>query len=108
MRGTPDRLLPYIGRLGLIPAHAGNTARYKKNGKTHKAHPRACGEHSSVALIMLLSRGSSPRMRGTRPDDGAAVSEPGLIPAHAGNTMLWDPRKQIGEAHPRACGEHSR
>ena len=51
--------------------------------------------------------GSSPRMRGTRPESLAGRVGRGIIPAHAGNTKRLSTFSRRTGDHPRACGEHS-
>ena len=69
-------------------------------------HPRACGEHVIVSVVLLSSSGSSPRMRGTLRRRGINPQAAGIIPAHAGNTVsAWPVHGSIRD-HPRACGEH--
>ena len=108
MRGT--RCVPSLRRLacGIIPAHAGNTQAASGQAADHGDHPRACGEHVPLARTPKTMTGSSPRMRGTliECDSGAGIL--GIIPAHAGNTILWPLSPiPIGD-HPRACGEHAK
>ena len=60
-----------------------------------------------TSIMVHLSWGSSPRMRGTLQPHAGKVGKRGIIPAYAGNTSFeatflpdpWD--------HPRVCGEHS-
>ena len=52
--------------------------------------------------------GSSPRMRGTRPDRKDPGHRERFIPAHAGNTGRSPGRRPGHPVHPRACGEHAR
>ena len=55
---------------------------------------------------MMLSLGSSPRVRGKQPTAGDEEGKRGLIPACAGKTFLsWAPRS-VARAHPRVCGEN--
>ena len=106
MRGT---LIVFAGagwRKGLIPAHAGNTSRRPLRTSTDRAHPRACGEHSTIRRLRHADKGSSPRMRGTQVAGGTRYAAPGLIPAHAGNTPPLTGTRVTPGAHPRACGEH--
>ena len=64
MRGAPGRGL-HPGRPGgIIPAYAGSTCPAPRASAAARDHPRVCGEHSPSILVTLLSRGSSPRMRG--------------------------------------------
>ena len=51
--------------VGIIPAHAGNTECPLSPLLPWWDHPRACGEHPVCGSWVMLSMGSSPRMRGT-------------------------------------------
>ena len=106
MRGSPI-IYSYGGdESGIIPAHAGLTQRASNMKKDERDHPRACGAHVCMNGLIVPSLGSSPRMRGSqcRAHDGKVYG--GIIPAHAGLTLVrrkapiphWD--------HPRACGAH--
>ena len=91
---------------GLIPAHAGKTLPSCDGICGPWAHPRSRGENGFDSHCTLLTTGSSPLTRG-KPDDvdGFHVG-PGLIPAHAGKTIVVaDPRDRSG-AHPRSRGEN--
>ena len=106
MRGTLSATEGDRANLGIIPAHAGNTFGGVTIGDGIRDHPRACGEHRGHAGFRVLFRGSSPRMRGTL-DYGLHVGKlNGIIPAHAGNTLVTPQAKRTLEDHPRACGEH--
>ena len=48
----------------IIPAHAGQTFRYRLSGHLRSDHPRACGANGTVSPFYRVSPGSSPRMRG--------------------------------------------
>ena len=87
MRGTPYPTISYDLTAGIIPAHAGNTWLTKSRGRMCRDHPRACGEHSCCWTSPGRSRGSSPRMRGTRRMGKDVLDGLGIIPAHAGNTI---------------------
>ena len=91
---------------GLIPAHAGKTAPRIRPRRLRPAHPRACGENLAALIVTLLSRGSSPRMRGKHGGAAWAARIKGLIPAHAGKTPQPYRRRCRCRAHPRACGEN--
>ena len=52
------------------------------------------------------SNGSSPRVRGKRPDGATTSRPPRLIPACAGKTSPCARLSSIVTAHPRACGEN--
>ena len=86
MRGKhSDRAIPRSGD-GLIPAHAGKTARQVCRQPVSRAHPRACGENSLRFDDPVRPPGSSPRMRGKLPGAPKGTRLVGLIPAHAGKT----------------------
>ena len=88
MRGTPPGIGICANSTGIIPAYAGNTARYRNLRKLYWDHPRVCGEHRQHGLHGRHQSGSSPRMRGTPYAVSAAIGTGGIIPAYAGNTQL--------------------
>ena len=91
MRGKLFAKLKEIACAGLIPAHAGKTARSSRHPRLSAAHPRARGENERVSPANPPSSGSSPRMRGKRPMPVFLNSGLGLIPAHAGKTRCVVP-----------------
>ena len=93
---------------GIIPALAGNTRTRSMWSAASGDHPRACGEHRSVAYAAYSIPGSSPRLRGTRERVQLRLCFVGIIPALAGNTLNTSLRVRLRRDHPRACGEHSR
>ena len=106
MRGKRGSLSSSKRHAGLIPAHAGKTSTTSSPATSSAAHPRACGENSAPGHLMILTNGSSPRMRGKQTKEKSRNFNEGLIPAHAGKT---DPRALEclkKRAHPRACGEN--
>ena len=88
-----------------IPARAGNAKDVVSNGTDGPVHPRACGERPEGSKVALNASGSSPRVRGTPDDKGAATAEWRFIPARAGNAIADDGRLLTVPVHPRACGE---
>ena len=66
MRGTPFADGVEHAANGIIPAYAGNTPHWWRNWHGVRDHPRVCGEHVMMVGNFRLSKGSSPRMRGTR------------------------------------------
>ena len=109
MRGT----LPWRGAwqagVGIIPAHAGNTACLPMTILCNGDHPRACGEHMPQLSAMSFVVGSSPRMRGTLAHRLILEQREGIIPAHAGNTSepLRIPGRSRGSS-PRMRGTPGR
>ena len=92
---------------GLIPAHGGKTCVLCVTSWGFGAHPRSRGENLDGYRETVEDWGSSPLTRGKLigPDDWEATG--GLIPAHAGKTMLGEARVVEWEAHPRSRGENS-
>ena len=107
MRGTPTSRTYDSKGDRFIPAHAGNTPTRPPCRPPPSVHPRACGEHISTPEYLLISAGSSPRMRGTRTHPAHPADDRRFIPAHAGNTQNFGDRRSVLPVHPRACGEHS-
>ena len=87
MRGTPGRQSRQYQRAGIIPAYAGNTTIGYRRSCAGRDHPRVCGEHFCDMVFRVPLPGSSPRMRGTPSRPAGQVSEGGIIPAYAGNTV---------------------
>ena len=95
-------------RGGLIPACAGKTRAPTRAPGGRGAHPRACGENRSTALLCRPASGSSPRVRGKPRAGLQEAARRGLIPACAGKTPFPPPRCRGSWAHPRVCGENIR
>ena len=108
MRGKPRSSVRSVVTWGLIPAHAGKTACISCARCRAWAHPRSCGENLGYDIADWMMEGSSPLMRGKHivPDERNAT--PGLIPAHAGKTLVGPFGLSGGRAHPRSCGENLR
>ena len=106
LRGTHTGPAVSGRRRGIIPALAGNTRRRSCLWHATWDHPRACGEHSTVAFCASMTTGSSPRLRGTHGSDVHPVVRAGIIPALAGNTQQTNRPLSGNRDHPRACGEH--
>ena len=105
-RGKPSRGVGYCGTGGLIPAHAGKTARAAFPAATSRAHPRSRGENSSRSGPGAIGPGSSPLTRGKLQSIRPRSHRPGLIPAHAGKTPGNRLPIRAEEAHPRSRGEN--
>ena len=92
--------------VGLIPAHAGKTVAHARKPPIATAHPRACGENYRPCRTRPRCHGSSPRMRGKHLQAFPLGWGCGLIPAHAGKTLIYVNEACRKGAHPRACGEN--
>ena len=106
MRGTRCQRLAPAQRSRFIPARAGNTALPSGGPGGITVHPRACGEHRNSLPSPPLSRGSSPRVRGTPQEGIELLAVHRFIPARAGNTVRSRMAQSTSSVHPRACGEH--
>ena len=91
---------------GLIPAHAGSTGSTGTTIPPVGAHPRSRGEHVLKHSVHLVHSGSSSLTRGARGSQRNASPRAGLIPAHAGSTVVVLHPAQGERAHPRSRGEH--
>ena len=66
MRGAPPLRRLTILYQRIIPADAGSTIPTPIHDLVCQDHPRGCGEHQGLAVAMLRTMGSSPRMRGAQ------------------------------------------
>ena len=107
IRGAPviPENRPPVPRI--IPADAGSTQFQTVNRQPDWDHPRGCGEHTLVWLVLRPGRGSSPRMRGALRIGGMGQRERWIIPADAGSTSGFTFGSTRFEDHPRGCGEHT-
>ena len=87
MRGKQAIRDAHACRQRFIPAHAGKTTTTVSSSKAAQVHPRACGENQQTNPMKGSGMGSSPRMRGKRPEIVEVV--------------------YLHEVHPRACGENN-
>ena len=106
MRGTRACRDHVLVASGIIPAYAGNTPGTRGTAWSAGDHPRVCGEHTPRIDGGTISRGSSPRMRGTPAGPVPDVRAGGIIPAYAGNTPIASSPVPPTWDHPRVCGEH--
>ena len=91
---------------GIIPACAGNTDYIADRPYSQRDHPRMRGEHIDTGSPRSMCRGSSPHARGTQTSSNTVVSDIGIIPACAGNTMAVRFHVSSHGDHPRMRGEH--
>ena len=90
----------------LIPAGAGKTALDHAGNNLNEAHPRRCGENSTLILGATAYFGSSPQVRGKQAEQQHGFEVNRLIPAGAGKTRGYDRSITYRAAHPRRCGEN--
>ena len=105
-RGKP-LIVSCVGLIaGLIPAHAGKTAKRGVSSVAYWAHPRSRGENTTHTLKHAQTAGSSPLTRGKPSCAATHALGSGLIPAHAGKTQASSPGSTAPGAHPRSRGEN--
>ena len=107
MRGSPVLMDAWEFGSGIIPAHAGLTLQVVRQLIDTWDHPRACGAHCTIIFSEIRYAGSSPRMRGSRKLMEIPLVDHGIIPAHAGLTLIPKHDRLCPWDHPRACGAHS-
>ena len=105
--GTRNNQMTDLNEKRLIPACAGNACRVPVPGRQKSAHPRVRGERAATVAAITRIRGSSPRARGTRPQEKCRPAGWRLIPACAGNAYSPSARPRSAPAHPRVRGERS-
>ena len=93
-------------RAGIIPACAGSTWSMAIGTAWDGDHPRMCGEHRISVNTVSSSAGSSPHVRGAHSGIHFRSCRRGIIPACAGSTSIWKPKRSVCWDHPRMCGEH--
>ena len=106
-RGKPSLPIVTPTRPRLIPAHAGKTRSRAASARQSAAHPRSRGENSSSRSSRPSLTGSSPLTRGKLTHGKHPRVRGGLIPAHAGKTLVCDDGDADAWAHPRSRGENA-
>ena len=92
------------GRVGSIPACAGEPAGRTTGGRWCWVYPRVCGGTSGLCGGGGRRQGLSPRVRGNR---GGGTGGPGgvrSIPACAGEPSIGGRRPPVRPVYPRVCG----
>ena len=87
VRGKQSVIISRFVSVGLIPACAGKTHGPNRVCHANRAHPRVCGENTSLKTLSVARDGSSPRVRGKPSVDAEPIRRSGLIPACAGKTL---------------------
>ena len=105
-RGKRGRERCDEGQNGLIPTHAGKTARRVGRNSADRAHPHSRGENRVGWGPLRGREGSSPLTRGKPPSNYLSTRPSGLIPTHAGKTYRTRWRRAKQGAHPHSRGEN--
>ena len=90
----------------LITAHAGKTRVARGVRRAIAAHPRSRGENYKSATLTRSSSGSSPLTPGKLVRFAPGKVHQGLIPAHAGKTVLSPSAHMRMWVHPRSRREN--
>ena len=90
-----------------IPAYAGSTTDELGDDLPKRVHPRIRGVHRFRDRQVQRSLGSSPHMRGPRPDTVLSPPAFRFIPAYAGSTPTCQPTPCRCRVHPRIRGVHA-
>ena len=106
MRGK--RINIHSSRLkpGITPAGAGKTSLYVSSARSHKDHPRRCGENFIKPFLRFQEAGSPPQVRGKRSRCAGRKRSGRITPAGAGKTAVKVAALDIRQDHPRRCGEN--
>ena len=92
---------------GIIPAHAGFTPSTTGAATGWSDHPRTRGVYFPMPRHKARRRGSSPHTRGLLRGLPASAHDNGIIPAHAGFTILsWIAGGGLRD-HPRTRGVYT-
>ena len=106
VRGSQDAS-PYVSRVdGIIPAGAGLTSSKALRVRNFRDHPRRCGAHAGLLIVVSQMIGSSPQVRGSPLSHTYPCTRPGIIPAGAGLTLIEISYHISCRDHPRRCGAH--
>ena len=105
-RGTHDSLALKSQRSRFIPVDTGNTFLIALLHDNNAVHPRGYGEHQTTLDSNIITRGSSPWIRGTLNTSQDYFVQLRFIPVDTGNTAFALPHPVIRPVHPRGYGEH--
>ena len=104
MRGNRAQLAGQVGRLGSIPAYAGEPQYFPAYDVCRIVYPRVCGGTTLQSPDGAYEAGLSPRMRGNRYAAGNGQRRKGSIPAYAGEPESPGTGKERTAVYPRVCG----
>ena len=104
VRGKRNIPVTFPGRVGSIPACAGEASPYPQTPYQSAVYPRVCGgsfrrNHHSLGIT-----GLSPRVRGKLNDAAAAIGCARSIPACAGEAFRAFRLRVAEWVYPRVCG----
>ncbi len=106
VRGPPRYPEGERDRAGITPACAGTTLLSRSYAHLSWDHPRMCGDHLLLFLLVRVLRGSPPHVRGPLRDHIITSVSPRITPACAGTTVAEVEYVIAVRDHPRMCGDH--
>ena len=104
VRGNPLAYLLSVMMSGSIPACAGEPRQLHLFSVIITVYPRVCGGTYTAHSLATAKEGLSPRVRGNLGNQDAAPSNPGSIPACAGEPRCGRPLGCCLGVYPRVCG----
>ena len=106
MRGKPNAKAREVAKFRITPADAGKTLKLRPSRQKSGDHPRGCGENNVFVMMVWITLGSPPRMRGKLPTLHLLKLHNGITPADAGKTLAFGFYQTRRWDHPRGCGEN--
>ena len=91
----------------ITPAGAGKTKFVNACNFVTKDHPRRCGENGVMPLILCVTVGSPPQVRGKQSTQDSKIMRRRITPAGAGKTRRTQSILRKIQDHPRRCGENT-
>ena len=104
VRGNPTIEQLSRGQIGSIPACAGEPPTSTTQQRAPEVYPRVCGGTGVDLLALGADDGLSPRVRGNPFCNGDNTSQPGSIPACAGEPGGGEGCRRERQVYPRVCG----
>ncbi len=104
VRGNLIGILCGPGRLGSIPACAGEPYHHHRTSQTVRVYPRVCGGTAAPIFRAIIHEGLSPRVRGNRSSGISPACAARSIPACAGEPNTDGHVAHFETVYPRVCG----
>ena len=95
-----------VQHVRIIPALAGNTVSPTVSSASASDHPRSRGEYAEESRYDCRKQGSSPLSRGILSGHIRNHRTGRIIPALAGNTIVFLASADLTTDHPRSRGEY--
>ena len=105
MRGKENKPSSRRNKHRITPAYAGKRPTLLPPVRSVGDHPRVCGEKHHRRHKRPCKWGSPPRMRGKALPLADVGRCDGITPAYAGKRIEDISLVELGEDHPRVCGE---